>query len=95
MNNAAPVASPSKPTLASKGRLRLFLFVSHVRGENQPVTHATCDWAEPALINDAVLVVQGDAEGRMHLGVLSPWRLISDAIELRHLRRRLPNAHRA
>ena len=31
----------------------------------------------------------------MHLGVLSPWRLISDAIELRHLRRRLPNAHRA
>jgi hypothetical protein len=31
----------------------------------------------------------------MHLGVLSPWRSISDAIELRHLRRRLPNAHRA
>jgi hypothetical protein len=27
--------------------------------------------------------------------VLSPWRLISDAIEFRHLRRRLPNAHRA
>lgn len=53
------------------------------------------DWAEPALIYDAMLVVQGDAKGRMHLGVLSPWRLISDAIELRHLRRRLPNAHRA
>ena len=31
----------------------------------------------------------------MYLGVHSPWRLISDAIELRHLRRRLPNAHRA
>jgi hypothetical protein len=53
------------------------------------------DWAEPALINDAVLVVQGGAEGRMHIGVLSPWRSISDAIELRHLRRRLPHAHRA
>ena len=53
------------------------------------------DWAEPALINDAVLVVQGDAERLMHPGILSPWRLISDAIELRHLRRRLPNAHRA
>ena len=35
MNNAAPVVSLSKPTLASKGRLRLFLFVSHVRGENR------------------------------------------------------------
>jgi hypothetical protein len=30
----------------------------------------------------------------MQSGILSPWRLI-DAIELRHLRRRLPNAHRA
>jgi hypothetical protein len=51
-------------------------------------------WAEPALINDAACC-PGDAEGRMHRGVLSPWRLISDAIELRHLRRRLPHAHRA
>ena len=28
-------------------------------------------------------------------GVVSPWRWVSDAIELRRLRHRLPNAHRA
>jgi hypothetical protein len=32
----------------------------------------------------------------MRIGALSsPWRWLSDAIELRRLRRRLPNAHRA
>ena len=32
----------------------------------------------------------------MHLQVLpSPWRWLTDAVELRRLRRRLPNAHRA
>jgi hypothetical protein len=31
----------------------------------------------------------------MHFGTLSPWRWLSDAIEFRRLRRRLPNAHRA
>lgn len=31
----------------------------------------------------------------MPLGVLSPWRWVSEAFELRRLRHRLPNAHRA
>jgi hypothetical protein len=31
----------------------------------------------------------------MHLPTLSPWRRLSEAIELRRLKRRLPNAHRA
>lgn len=31
----------------------------------------------------------------MHLGRLSPWRWLSDTVEFRRLRRRLPNAHRA
>ena len=31
----------------------------------------------------------------MHLPALAPWRWLSDALEFRRLRRRLPNAHRA